>query len=48
VKISITQALQRLSGKAMPINPDGAFFKNFSNDFVTWVVFYSPQGGEKI
>jgi mannose-6-phosphate isomerase-like protein (cupin superfamily) len=23
-------------------------FENFSNDFVTWVVFYGPQGGEKI
>ncbi|MBA3593060.1 MAG: cupin domain-containing protein [Polaromonas sp.] len=22
-------------------------FENFSNDFVTWVVFYGPQGGEK-
>lgn len=21
-------------------------FENFSNDFVTWVVFYGPQGGE--
>jgi mannose-6-phosphate isomerase-like protein (cupin superfamily) len=23
-------------------------FENFSNDFVTWVVFYGPQGGEKV
>jgi mannose-6-phosphate isomerase-like protein (cupin superfamily) len=23
-------------------------FENFSNDFVTWVVFYGPHGGEKI
>jgi mannose-6-phosphate isomerase-like protein (cupin superfamily) len=23
-------------------------FENFSDDFVTWVVFYGPQGGEKI
>ena len=23
-------------------------FENFSNDFVTWVVFYGPQGGEKL
>ena len=22
-------------------------FENFSNDFVTWVVFYGPVGGEK-
>lgn len=22
-------------------------FENFSNDFVTWVVFYGPEGGEK-
>jgi hypothetical protein len=22
-------------------------FENFSHDFVTWVVFYGPQGGEK-
>ncbi len=22
-------------------------FENFSGDFVTWVVFYGPQGGEK-
>jgi mannose-6-phosphate isomerase-like protein (cupin superfamily) len=22
-------------------------FENFSQDFVTWVVFYGPQGGEK-
>jgi mannose-6-phosphate isomerase-like protein (cupin superfamily) len=22
-------------------------FENFSDDFVTWVVFYGPQGGEK-
>ena len=22
-------------------------FENFSADFVTWVVFYGPQGGEK-
>ncbi len=22
-------------------------FENFSRDFVTWVVFYGPQGGEK-
>lgn len=22
-------------------------FENFSKDFVTWVVFYGPQGGEK-
>ena len=22
-------------------------FKNFSKDFVTWVVFYGPQGGER-
>jgi mannose-6-phosphate isomerase-like protein (cupin superfamily) len=22
--------------------------ENFSNDFVTWVVFYGPQGGEKL
>ena len=22
-------------------------FENFSNDFVTWVVFYGPQGGEE-
>jgi mannose-6-phosphate isomerase-like protein (cupin superfamily) len=21
-------------------------FENFSNDFLTWVVFYGPQGGE--
>jgi hypothetical protein len=42
------QALQRLSGKAMPVYRDGASFENFSTDFVTWVVFYSPQGGEKI
>ena len=21
-------------------------FENFSEDFVTWVVFYGPQGGE--
>lgn len=21
-------------------------FENFSNDFVTWVVFYGPKGGE--
>jgi mannose-6-phosphate isomerase-like protein (cupin superfamily) len=21
-------------------------FKNFTDDFVTWVVFYGPQGGE--
>lgn len=21
-------------------------FENFSHDFVTWVVFYGPQGGE--
>ena len=21
-------------------------FENFSTDFVTWVVFYGPQGGE--
>jgi mannose-6-phosphate isomerase-like protein (cupin superfamily) len=24
------------------------WFEDFSNDFVTWVVFYGPQGGEKI
>ncbi len=23
-------------------------FENFSNDFLTWVVFYGPPGGEKI
>jgi mannose-6-phosphate isomerase-like protein (cupin superfamily) len=23
-------------------------FENFSHDFVTWVIFYGPQGGEKI
>ncbi len=23
-------------------------FVNFSNDFATWVIFYGPQGGEKI
>lgn len=22
-------------------------FENFTSDFVTWVVFYGPQGGEK-
>ena len=22
-------------------------FENFSNDFVTWVIFYGPEGGEK-
>jgi mannose-6-phosphate isomerase-like protein (cupin superfamily) len=22
-------------------------FENFSHDFVTWVVFYGPEGGEK-
>ena len=22
-------------------------FENFSDDFVTWVIFYGPQGGEK-
>jgi mannose-6-phosphate isomerase-like protein (cupin superfamily) len=22
-------------------------FENFSDDFVTWVVFYGPQGGEQ-
>ena len=22
-------------------------FENFSDDFVTWVVFYGPEGGEK-
>jgi mannose-6-phosphate isomerase-like protein (cupin superfamily) len=29
--------------------PAGALhcFENFSSDFVTWVVFYGPQGGEK-
>jgi hypothetical protein len=47
VKISITQALHRLLRKAMPIYRDGAAFKNFSNDLVTWVVLYGPQGGEK-
>jgi hypothetical protein len=47
MKISITQAPQHLPGKATPIYRDGAAFKNFSNDFVTWVVFYGPQGGEK-
>ena len=23
------------------------FFENFTNDFVTWVIFYGPVGGEK-
>jgi len=23
-------------------------FENFSTDFVTWVVFYGPEGGERI
>ncbi len=23
-------------------------FENFSNDFETWVIFYGPDGGEKI
>lgn len=23
------------------------WFENFSHDFVTWVVFYGPQGGEQ-
>ena len=22
-------------------------FNNFSNDFITWVLFYGPEGGEK-
>ena len=22
-------------------------FENFTDDFVTWVIFYGPQGGEK-
>ncbi|HWD87385.1 MAG TPA: cupin domain-containing protein [Mucilaginibacter sp.] len=22
-------------------------FENFSDDFVTWVIFYGPEGGEK-
>lgn len=22
-------------------------FENLSNDFITWVVFYGPQGGEQ-
>lgn len=22
-------------------------FENFSHDFLTWIVFYGPQGGEK-
>jgi len=22
-------------------------FENFSDDFVTWVIFYGPVGGEK-
>jgi mannose-6-phosphate isomerase-like protein (cupin superfamily) len=22
-------------------------FKNFSDDFATWVIFYGPEGGEK-
>jgi hypothetical protein len=48
VRISFTQTLQRLTGKAMPVYLDGASFENLSNDFVTWVVFYSLQDGEKI
>ena len=23
-------------------------FENFSDDFATWVIFYGPEGGEKI
>ena len=23
------------------------YFENFTHDFVTWVVFYGPQGGER-
>lgn len=25
----------------------GHRFKNFSDDFYTWVIFYGPQGGER-
>jgi len=24
------------------------YFENFSDDFATWVIFYGPEGGEKI
>jgi len=23
-------------------------FENFTDDFVTWVIFYGPEGGEKV
>lgn len=44
-----------IDGKRMPAGVGDAFFvgagkehrfENFSDDFVTWVVFYGPQGGE--
>ena len=45
-----------INGKRFAANAGDAFFvaagaehhfENFSSDFVTWVVFYGPQGGEK-
>jgi hypothetical protein len=48
MKTSISQALAQIPAAATPQYPAGAVhrFENFSNDFVTWVVFYGPQGGE--
>lgn len=31
----------------VPAGVDHRFF-NFTDDFATWVIFYGPQGGEKI
>jgi mannose-6-phosphate isomerase-like protein (cupin superfamily) len=45
-----------INGESFDANAGDAFFvaagvahrfENFSSDFVTWVVFYGPQGGEK-
>lgn len=53
MKASIHDALKRLPGA--PAAGDTLFvaagvthrFEQFSDDFVTWVVFYGPQGGER-
>ena len=45
MKTSIAEALKRLPGPATA--GDVHRFENFGKDFVTWVVFYGPTGGEK-
>jgi len=53
MKASIKSALVRLPGPATARYPQGAPFATVMSggtmsveDFVTWVVFYGPHGGE--